>query len=1716
LASLKLETWEWEIMNTNNSLLKSAFLLIAILGSSILLYKASASADKAKFNPPIRLAQLSDNVSIHSNTRVTPSISVSNGRDLITDYEGTERARAALQNNLASPAALASADFDEDGVPDLICAYRAPNGGIIALHRGNQDAIYPNTSQAQRRKAEGQFTDAPFLSAAKVFELPQAPDFVGAGDFDANGHQDLIIASRGSNALFILEGDGKANFGATKRIELPGAVTALATGEVNRADGLEDIVVGILATNGPKALVYESLEGASRAIPEAFNLSAEATALAIGRLDDDYLMDFAVAAGKEALVVYGKDAKEKQARVRQRSFASAVRSITIGSFIDKDRPSLAVLTGDGALHLLGQSEAKKKNQKKSDQINKWKDQSLAINSHSTELVRARLSCAQTDSLVAIDSAARQMQIIADDPYAQNQSKANSAIASRKVAAFDVEGSPIAALPIRLNRSALDNLVILRSGQTSPSVMTPQVEMTFTVITTSPVGAGSLAEAINNANTNPGLDDIAFNVGAGPITINLNGALPSITDPVVIDGTTQPGFAGNPIVELNATNPANGLSITAGGTTVRGLVINRFGGFGISCGASNNNLIQTNFIGTDLSGAAVSGTNGTGILIQNGNNNTIGGASADARNIISGTGNAIQFDGNGTIIQNNFIGTDVTGGVELGNSLGVNSVGNNITIRSNIISGNTSGGILIFLSSGSIIQSNLIGTDISGTLNFGNGGEGIDLEESQGTLIGGTAPEAGNIISGSAQEGVEIFGGSTGNLLQGNRIGTNSAGTIAIPNVLAGVFINGANGNTIGGTIAAAHNVISGNVDRGVTIIGNGNLVQGNFIGTDASGTGILGNKLGGMLIIGSNNLVGGTASGARNIISGNNPDGVQIAGAGSSNNLIQGNFIGTDVTGTVDLGNARQGVLISGAAANNTVGGTSTAARNVISGNDNDGVQIGDAGSSNNRIQGNFIGTDVSGTADLGNGRVGVLISAEATNNTIGGTTDTARNVISGNEDIGIQIANGGTINNTVQGNFIGTDASGTFALGNSSDGVEVNFGASGNTIGGLASNAGNVIAFNGANGAEVISGTGNSILSNSIFSNSLLGIDLGGDGATPNDAGDADAGANNLQNFPQLISATVFLSSTTIQGTFNGAPNTTFTLQFFSNTDCDDSGFGEGKQLIGTRTIQTDAGGNATISFSFPGAFSLPVTMTATDPSGNTSEFSKCAPDITGLDLAISKTASPGVVKSGDTLTYKITAINNGSTLVSNVTVLDSLPNSVSFVSCSATGSGVCLGSGNDRSVTFAALPAGASATITFVATVKTPLPNGTLISNTATINSSAPEDNSANNTATATVIVSDAPPAIICPGNIIRNADAGKCLAVVEYPLPTVNDTLLGAVITCLPPSGSTFPAGVTTVNCVASNEKGQTGNCAFTITVNSPASARVTLENNVTSLSFGPAEASRKTKKPPKGCDCDSTFTIENIGCATINLALDSIMRTGSDVTNGKITNPDDSKLFSVRLINNQSETDLGVGAVVSIPTGQSRSFRVLFKPGIPVSTGKTTGLAAADVLPDVITSKITFKQNGIEPIVVNLVGRVSGDVRLIDPDDARQPKRVVFTKSGNEFTVIIGIFDADLNVNLARFEFLDGNGQLVEQAFDVDLTQPISQSNIIKGQSFVVTQKFTGAASHSEVASVRVRVSDPRSSDTVTAQLAASAASAQSLQNSSRRVVVLPVRRFESLP
>jgi len=240
----------------------------------------------------------------------------------------------------------------------------------------------------------------------------------------------------------------------------------------------------------------------------------------------------------------------------------------------------------------------------------------------------------------------------------------------------------------------------------------------------------------------------------------------------------------------------------------------------------------------------------------------------------------------------------------------------------------------------------------------------------------------------------------------------------------------------------------------------------------------------------------------------------------------------------------------------------------------------------NIRIEGNFLGTDPSGTQDVGNGDTGVFIFS-GTSNTVGGTSLAARNLISGNNSGGVYMQGdagyGPSSNNVVQGNLIGTQRDGTSALGNGDNGV---------TVAGFTS-----------------PDTGNRILSNSIAFNENLGIDLGDNGVTANDNLDPDVGPNLRQNFPEVTSATTTRRATTIVGTLNSTPNTTFTLQFFSSPQPDPSGFGEGQTFKVQKSVSTDNGGDGTFSFKLKRGKKIPVgqfvTATATDPQGNTSEFS-------------------------------------------------------------------------------------------------------------------------------------------------------------------------------------------------------------------------------------------------------------------------------------------------------------------------------------------------------------------------------------------------------------------------------------------------------------------------------------------------------------------------------
>jgi len=506
-----------------------------------------------------------------------------------------------------------------------------------------------------------------------------------------------------------------------------------------------------------------------------------------------------------------------------------------------------------------------------------------------------------------------------------------------------------------------------------------------------------------------------------------------------------------------------------------------------------------------------------------------------------------------------------------------------------------------------------------------------------TITASDSTVRGLVINGFTNHGVHITGsGANRNTVRGCYIGTNAAGTGARRNEQKGIVIDAAaSNNTIGGAEASARNVISGNGAAGIYIEGSTttqNNVLGNLIGTNAGGTASLGNGRSGVALNSATwNTIGGTTAQARNVISGNLEYGINIDGGISGNNTVQGNYIGANAAGTAALGND-SGVRIS-ASTENTIGGSAAGAGNLISGNTEYGIYIYNAKNPGNTVQGNYIGVNASGAAALGNGSDGVYIFAAAAN-LIGGTTAQARNVISGNLGDGVEISSTAT-DNRVQGNYIGVNASNTAAVGNGENGILV-YGPQ-NTIGGTDAGAGNLIAYNGADGV-VITGTaspGNPIQGNAIFSNSALGIDLGNNGVTPNDTGDGDStndGSSRLQNFPVLATVT----ASALSGALNSTASTAFRLEFFASAGCDPSGYGEGAQYLGAQAVTTNAGGNATFSFAYtPPAGKPYFTATATNTTtGDTSEFSFCK----ALAPTVNLTAQPTSSTYGSSVTLTAT----------------------------------------------------------------------------------------------------------------------------------------------------------------------------------------------------------------------------------------------------------------------------------------------------------------------------------------------------------------------------------------------------------------------------------------------------------------------------------------------
>ena len=806
---------------------------------------------------------------------------------------------------------------------------------------------------------------------------------------------------------------------------------------------------------------------------------------------------------------------------------------------------------------------------------------------------------------------------------------------------------------------------------------------FLVTNTADAGAGSLRQAILDANAHAGLDAIHFAIpGSGVQTISPASALPVITDPVLLDATTQPGYAGTPLVRLDGvglSGPITGIPVTAGNSLVQGFMVTRFPGVGIELGSATATRVADNYVGSD--GATPLGNIAGGIFVTGGSGNTV------EDNVVSGNnvdGIVLRSGANGSVLQNNRVGTNATGTAALpNNGWGIriyDSTTSGNTVRSNLASGNVHSGI--YLHNGAhhnTVARNLVGSNAQGTGGIHNESGVMLTDGAHDNMIGGIGAGDGNVILGNTNQGIYLaHATTTGNVFLGNWIGTNATMATGLGNAFEGVLIQGASNNRVGGTAAGQGNVIAFNQASGVSDWGVGNQtlgnvisgnhgegirldngssgarIAGNKIGTDPTGSSVLGNNSYGILITGSSsgNAIGGPGPAEGNVVSGNGLAGLYLAalvhdnvvennrigtnaagnlalpnsaggigiiggvnntlrsnvvlgnihfdgidlGYGAIGNLVENNSIGINASGTATLGNHNNGVWIyTSNSASNTV------KNNVISGSMNTGMSVTD-GAHDNIVTENRIGTNAAGGAALGNAGDGILIGTAATANLI------TNNVIAGS-DGGILLSNASL--NTVSHNWVGTNAVLAAGLGNRSIGIRL-YGSSNNLVGGGIAADGNVIAYNGAAGVVVDSGTGNAILSNSIFGNVGIGIDLGYNGITPNDVGDTDTGANDLINFPVLTGAVDSGSQTTVTGSVDvGNPGVTLYLQFFANDTCDLSGYGEGQTLVGTTSVVTGVGGTVSFAVNLPtglnGKSLTATTSTLLGAGGNTSEFSAC-----------------------------------------------------------------------------------------------------------------------------------------------------------------------------------------------------------------------------------------------------------------------------------------------------------------------------------------------------------------------------------------------------------------------------------------------------------------------------------------------------------------------------
>jgi CSLREA domain-containing protein len=721
------------------------------------------------------------------------------------------------------------------------------------------------------------------------------------------------------------------------------------------------------------------------------------------------------------------------------------------------------------------------------------------------------------------------------------------------------------------------------------------------------GLCTLREAILNANTNSdttggdciggsmGGDTIIFTLpAAGGLTITPTSALPVISDPVVIDGSSQSGYRllptrslgcadpfqaappasqsitlSQPLIEINGTlaGNVNGFILDTDNTVIRGLIINRFQRNGIVVVRdASDNLIEENYIGTDRSGTMAQGNN-WGVQISD---RRLAPLENPNRNIL----------------------------------------------RNNLISGNRQAGIVVAGDAntdteGNLIVNNLIGTDVTGTQALGNTGttSGYGVVLGDGNLVAGIGSRRpaqyhtvrGNVIAASYTYNVWVSNFASNNLITCNHIGTDVSGTLQLGNCIDGLLIGGTQTNGLSQFNVVQYNLISGNSacqgnsEANVTLQWGAeqNTVEYNLIGTDMTGTLALSPILSsdGIGIKKPNNVI------RYNVIGGHRRHGIHIYrgfGRLPLNNVLQNNLIGISTTESA-IPNGGDGIAIFS---------------NIFT--PNNVLQRQDVSLTGTLIQNNTIAFNRQ------NG-----IRLEARGDETGFTAEVHSTLI---------------LNNAIHHN-----ASNGVVIFRSETAPQSTARAEGNVI------QNNQIYENGGLGISLSASLPSP---HDILSNGSLGFPLSVPPPTLNDINDADAGANLLQNYPFLSSAFRTGSQIHVEGGLNGLPNTAYTVEFFASAAPDSSGYGEGQQSLQQLPVTTNSAGDALYAVDLPSAAStLWITATATDPSGNTSEFSSAELVGTSVDVSIAITEAADPVTANTPFQYVVAVGNQGDEDASNVT---------------------------------------------------------------------------------------------------------------------------------------------------------------------------------------------------------------------------------------------------------------------------------------------------------------------------------------------------------------------------------------------------------------------------------------------------------------------------------